>query len=94
MRMKRGDLVGVVWWDIQTDPTGNSDYAKPRVCRTPGYFEGWKVFEESGIRRRFLVISVTKDVVGEKEELARQEGWWCIPQGCVISVKSLAGKKR
>ena len=94
--MKKGQLVGVVWCDIQTDPTGDPGRAEPRVVRLPGYFLGYQEFIVDGKTLDCLLLGVSHDDPGETQplEMAPQTGWWCIPRACVISMKPLKSRKR
>lgn len=88
--MKKGDLVGVVWCDIQTDPTGDAEKAEPRVVRLPGFFQEYRTFEVDGKDITCLILTVSRDEEGDPAiTQAPQEGWWCIPKACVISIKKL-----
>ena len=74
----KGDLVKVTWADIQEDPVGNPDVARPAERITYGLF--WAHELRGTID--CLVTTTTIDKDGPT-----QQGYCCYPWGCVLDIE-------
>lgn len=80
--MKRGDTIEVMWWDIQTESTGDPKEAIPALRYTVGYFYQWV----KGKNGEYLVTTPTRE---EDVDLTHCSGWDAFPKAIVLAIKPL-----
>ncbi len=82
---ERGDLLEVVWLDIQEDVTGDPDAAS--LARRTSYGLFWDRRENNGVPA--VITTTTLD-----EDLAGQNGYCIYPQAVIVGFKIIKRGRR